>query len=305
MTPQTTHFVELINQLLPEPHASLLAGMLFGVRRTMPDSFYESLVTTGTLHVIALSGMNVSIVIRLMFGIAGVFMGRVGAVIISLLGIISFVWLVGPSPTVVRASAMGSISIAAVFLGRKDIPIVSLIITALVMVLTDFSIVANVSFQLSFAATLGIILFGGSMVQATPSYLKKSMINSVEKQGAVDKHFEEKNTPKNSSHITQKTLKNIGTFLLMDLRVSLAAQVFTVPIIMYYFSRVSLVSPFTNLMTGWLVGPITYLGIVTVIVSNISLTLGKIVALVTWVPLTLFIQIVTMLSKIPLASLEF
>jgi competence protein ComEC len=54
-------FAEAISSLIPEPHASLLNGMVFGIRSSLPKSLYQDLITTGTVHMIALSGMNISI----------------------------------------------------------------------------------------------------------------------------------------------------------------------------------------------------------------------------------------------------
>lgn len=268
--------VSVINQNLPEPQASLLAGMLFGVRRQMPSEFYEALVATGTLHVIALSGMNISIIIRLLFDFSAAVFGKLFGTLFTIFGIIGFVLFVGASPTIVRASLMGSLSILAVYFGRRDIPLLSLFLTAVAMLLIKPSIISNLSFQLSFLSTLGIILF------------------------AREKYVEGKKVKHGNS-----LLSSIKKALKIDFKVTLSAQLFTLPVIFYNFHRVSLISPFANITTGWLVAPITYLGFLAVLLSLIWNKLGYLAFLIVWAPLTVFVIFVRLFSQVPFASFQF
>src|SRR3990170_8333770 len=150
-------FIGIINSLLPEPHASLLNGILFGVRSTMPKSLYNALITTGTLHIIALSGMNITILVNLMARIT-LFMGRKVSILLTTCLIVIFVLFVGASPTIVRAAIMGSLSLLSVYFGRLNYGLLTLFIAAGIMILFNSSLVNNLSFQLSFFATFGIIL---------------------------------------------------------------------------------------------------------------------------------------------------
>ena len=59
--PTLATFVEIINRVLPEPHAGLLSGILFGIKASISTELYDALVITGTLHIAALSGMNITI----------------------------------------------------------------------------------------------------------------------------------------------------------------------------------------------------------------------------------------------------
>lgn len=262
--------VSTINKILPEPHASLLSGMLFGVKTSMPDEFYKSLITTGMLHVIALSGTNISIIVRLMFDGFGTFLGKTAGVLITILAILWFIFLVGPTPTIVRAGIMGTISVSAVLFGRRDIPLISLFCTVMAMALISPSLITNVSFQLSVGATLGIIVFGGNeeVLRANMSLFGR----------AYD-------------------------FLKRELRVTLAAQVFTVPIIFYYFHRISLISPVANVAVGFLVGPITILGLVMVTAGLVWFPLGIMMSYLVWPLLEIFIVVINILAKVPVASL--
>ena len=270
-------FSSRINELLPEPQASLVVGMLFGTKASMPGDFYESLIATGTIHMIALSGMNVSIIVALLFEGLGKYFGKWTRIGITLGGIVGFVLLVGAGPTIVRASIMGSLAVVAALVGRKSIPLLSLVIASIIMIAFDSQVVSDISFQLSFLATLGIILFA-----------KKPTIDPVVAF--------EKALPHKQNYIVD--------VLKSDLRVTLAAQVFTLPLIFLYFGRISLISPLANVAVGWLVAPIMYLGIVTILLSIIFRPLGYVFSFILWIPVTIFIWVITLLSKVPFASIS-
>jgi competence protein ComEC len=275
MTPDI--FASRLNELLPEPHASLAVGMLFGIRSSMPRNFYDALIATGTVHMIALSGMNVSILVRLLFEGVGRYFSKWIRLIITFCGIIFFVILVGGGPTIIRASIMGSLTILAAMIGRKAIPIISLTIASIIMTLFNPQVLTDISFQLSFFATLGIILF------ASEKYTINEPIHAQ----------------RNDSFLfyTTRALKT-------DLKVTLSAQVFTLPIIFWYFERISLIAPLANVAVGWLVGPIMYLSIIIIAASFIFKPIAYLLCLLLWVPLTIFIHLVTLLSKVPVASIS-
>lgn len=84
---------------------------------------------------------------------------------------------------------------------------------------------------------------------------------------------------------------------------TLSAQAFTLPIILYNFHRVSLVAPLANLLTGWAVQLIMALGLLTAVIGWIFLPLAVIPAWIVWIPLTYFIMVVEFLAKIPGASI--
>jgi competence protein ComEC len=258
-------FTSVINQVLPEPHAGLLAGILFGTRATLSADFLDALTTTGTLHIIALSGMNISILADLSILTLLRFVSRRIASLFTILIISGFVWFVGASPSVVRAAIMGSLTLFAVLSGRQNWSIFCYFLTISVMLLVKPDWIGSLSFQLSALATLGIILFGGK--SAVPS-----------------KNF-------------------IKSFIDDSLRVTLAAQVFTIPLILFTFRRISLVSPLTNILIGWTIAPVTALGMITAILGWIFLPLGYVFAWVSWVLLEYLILVVQWTAKMPFSSL--
>jgi len=265
-------FVSVINRLLPEPQASLLGGMLFGIKSQMPKDFYEALIKTGTLHIIALSGMNISILIAI-FGKMFLTLGRQIGSLITIVNIIAFVLFVGPSPSVVRAAIMGSLTMISTYFGRQKAALLGLFLAAIAMLIFNLKLIFEISFQLSFLATLGIILLAANRSQEVikeKSFLKKA-------KWGIGENF----------------------------KTTLAAQIFTLPVIFYNFHRVSLISPLVNVLVGWVVSPITGWGMITAFLGYLFLPLGQVLAWFLWVPLTYFIEVVKFFAKFPGASIEF
>jgi len=154
-------FTSVVNQVRPEPHTGLLAGILFGTKATLSTDFIDARTKTGTLHIIALSGMNISILAGISIAILLRFVSRGVASLLTVLIIIGFVWFVGPSASVVRVAIIGSITLLSVVLGRQTWTILTYCLTVGVMLLVKLGWTGDLSFKLSALATLGIILFGG------------------------------------------------------------------------------------------------------------------------------------------------
>lgn len=270
MTPFTVEgLTTIVDRVLPEPHAGLLAGLLFGTKTSLSRELYEALVRSGTLHIIALSGMNISIMSRLLQGgLSWVVSRRISSLLtIGMIG--WFLWFVGPSPSIVRAAIMGSISVLAVVFGRQYWPLFTWVLAVGGMLLINPSWLADISFQLSVLATLGIILFG------------------------------------NSSEIERHSRSGWGVLyqsVREDLHLTLAAQVFTIPLIWVYFQRISFVGPITNLLIGWVIGPLTGLGWMTVLVGWLHLPLGQALGWFDWVALEYIVRTVYFASGVPYGS---
>ncbi len=262
-------FIGTVNSLLHEPQASLLNGILFGVRSNMPNSLYQALIATGTLHIIALSGMNISILINLI-SYSTISLGKKASSILSICLIVVYVMFVGASPSIVRAAIMGCMSLLAVYYGRQDWGVLSLFLASGIMLLLNFSLIKNISFQLSFLSTLGILLAN------RPFECQK-------KKSALDQSI---------------------SLLKKNMKLTLSAQLFTLPIIIYNFHRVSLIAPLANLLIEWAIQPIMVLGFVTSTIGWLWYPLGIIPSWFVYVLLTYLIKVVEILAKIPKASIS-
>lgn len=127
-------FLAVINSLLPEPQASLLNGILFGIKASMPKAFYNALITTGTLHIIALSGVNITILINLISR-GTLWLGKKISILLTICLIALFVWFVGFQPSIVRAAIMGFFSLLSIYFGRQNWGLLSLFLAAGIMLL--------------------------------------------------------------------------------------------------------------------------------------------------------------------------
>ncbi len=203
--------VKRIQQHVPEPQASLLIGILIGAQKTVPEEVVEQFNRTGLSHIVAVSGYNISIII-LSLGFLGQWLGRKWGFVISFIIIVGFVVLTGASPSIVRAGIMGTLLLLAGLLGRPYAITPSLVVSAALMVVVNPKILLwDKGFQLSFAATAGIVYvlpYLEIWFDDWPDWLEiKSIL--------------------------------LGTF---------AATWFTWPILVEGFGRLSLVAPLANLL---------------------------------------------------------
>ena len=152
-------FISRMESVLPEPHSSLAGGILLGEKQSLGDIWQEKFRIAGLTHIVVLSGYNISIVVAVILYLLG-FISILWSSVFSILGIVFFALLVGGGSTVIRASVMASLLILARFLHRPYYASRGLFIAGFVMVLFNPLILTrDLSFQLSFLATLGIILF--------------------------------------------------------------------------------------------------------------------------------------------------
>lgn len=208
-------FTSVVNQLLP---AGLLNGILFGTKAQLAPTFKTALIRSGTLHIVALSGMNITILMTITAStLLRIFSRRITS-LLTVLIIMGFIWFVGLSPSVIRAAIMGCLSLLSTIFGRQKGALWCLLLAALGMLILNLSYLTDVSFQLSFLATLGIILFTKS---------NKKEINP-------SKFF-------------------LCNLIKDDLKTTLYAQVFTMPIFIFTFHQVSLMSPVPNILIGRLI----------------------------------------------------
>ena len=144
---------------LPEPAASLLAGVVLGVKTNLPTDFFYDLRSAGLIHVVVASGANVIFVASFIMAIAKRFFLRQKALWLSLIIIWFYVFLVGAEPPVVRAGIMTTFTYLAALWGRVKAKKRGLILAGGLMALWQPMVIFDLGFQLSFAATAGIIFF--------------------------------------------------------------------------------------------------------------------------------------------------
>ncbi len=198
-------FEESIRRSIGEPNAAFTEGILLGSRSQISDELKEDFVRTGTSHIIAVSGYNITIIAAIISSFFMLFFRRPTAFWFSVIGVALFTILTGAQSSVVRAAVMGMIVLLAQREGRLSNPRNAIVLAGAVMILINPLVLrGDVGFQLSFAATLGLIY----LAPAIETYFKK-----------VPNLFKLRET----------------------LVMTLSAQIFVLPLLLYYFKSLSMV----------------------------------------------------------------
>ncbi|HEY3474312.1 MAG TPA: ComEC/Rec2 family competence protein, partial [Anaerolineales bacterium] len=154
-----------IYRLFPDPESSLMAGILLGVDTGLTQDLQQAFKNTGTAHIIAISGFNISIIAGLFVTFFSRFLGPRRGSILAIAGIVFYTLLVGADAAVVRAAIMGSLALFAKQVGRRQAALNTLLAVALFMCLWNPLYIWDVGFQLSFFATLGLVLYADPFSQ--------------------------------------------------------------------------------------------------------------------------------------------
>lgn len=241
---------------LPEPYASLVAGIVIG-SKNMPESFWNRLKATGTAHVVVASGTNVTMTASFLIGLLTVFLKRRVAIWITLVGIFGYVVISGFDAPIIRAGIMGSILLLGQETGRLANTWRILIYSALIMLLIKPVWITDLGFILSFVATIFLML------------LQKKIDNR---------------------------LKLIPAFFREGLSTSLAAQVGVAPIIFVTFGQFNILSPIINALVLWTIPYIMVMGALGGIVGLIVPVLGRLILFILFPFLLWFTKILELFS---------
>ena len=156
---------ESIEETIPYPQSALGQALLLGLRGNLPPEMVQNFRSTGTSHLLAISGLHVGVLVVMFLAVAAWLLGRRGLYFLAvpLIAIWAYALVSGLPPSVVRAAVMGSVYLVAVGLGRPGSVLPALALSAGVMTAVSPEIIQRVSFQLSFAAVGGIAL-GQSLI---------------------------------------------------------------------------------------------------------------------------------------------
>ncbi len=230
-----------LETLLPEPESSLLVGILLGSRTSIPATVQEAFSRSGTSHILAISGWNINIVAAFLAAL-GKRLPRRTSFALVLSGILLYTLLVGAGAAVLRAALMGVLYVIAQQAGRPGHALTALLASAWAMTLWNPGLLWDLSFQLSFAATLGMLLFVPAWTSAWP---------------------------------------RCPAMLSESLAATLSSQLVTWPLIALYFRQFSLVVPLANLLACPALAPLMLLGALALLLRGVPL-LGPFLRALTW-----------------------
>ena len=147
--------IAAVDAELPEPQAALVLGVVFGYRVALPPLLQQRMIASGLIHIVVISGLKVSLLARIISRALGRWLPRAAPVVaVGAMG--GYALLAGASAAALRASAMGVLVVIAGRLHRESQVYVSLALTAAIMLALKPALASDVSFQLSFAGTIGI-----------------------------------------------------------------------------------------------------------------------------------------------------
>lgn len=206
-------FRKTIESFLPSPQDNLLLGIILGDQKQISSLWQEKLNITGTRHIIAVSGMNITILINILMALfLGMGITRKKSFFVCVVFIIFYLFLLGFMPSALRAAIMGIFILLAQFFGRISDGWRPVVFSLVIMLfLNPFLLRYDVGFQLSFLAVSGIIFLS-------------PVINSWLK------------------FLPQEKWWNLREILA----ITFSAQIFTTPLLIYNFGYISIISPLTN-----------------------------------------------------------
>ena len=231
---QTRKYInEQLRLLHTEQTASLLRGLLLADRKEIDKETNIQFINSGVVHVLAVSGLHVgfiALIIIILFGRFNIFLRSV----LTILGLLAFMFLTGAPPSVFRATIMALVIIVAFLTNRTTNIFNSLAIAALIILIVNPYEIYSPGFQLSFSAVMAI--------------------------GAI--------YPRLSRVINNLSIKSkIARYVLLFLGVSFSAQLGTLPFTIFYFGKLSVIALLTNIVVIPAIGLIIALAVTTLIIN--------------------------------------
>ncbi|MBR2889767.1 MAG: DNA internalization-related competence protein ComEC/Rec2 [Oscillospiraceae bacterium] len=268
--------IDRIVEIFPADTAAFAKALLLGDDTDLDYAVNTAFKVTGIRHIIAVSGLHVSILFGLVYMVAG--KNRYLTALLGIPVLALFAAVAGFTPSVTRACLMHGLMMVGLLFEREYDPPTALAFSALVMLAVNPLVVTSVSFQLSVGCMVGIFAFAQPM-----------------KAWLLD--------DKRLGHATGKSMKaKLVRAFAGSVSVSLGAISITTPLSALYFGAVSLISPLTNLLTLWVVTLVFY-GIMAVCALGLLWIPGAqmLALLVSW-PIRYILGITQLLSRIPMAA---
>lgn len=259
--------IDSINQVLIGAHGSLLSGILFGNRIKLDRELTDIFRTVGLTHIIAVSGYNLTILSSNIRSLLWPALGKRSLYFVMAV-ILLFVLITGAPASILRAGVMIGLVLYAQYIGRPNSSLAILLFATGILAAFEPKIIFDIGFQLSVAATYGLL-----RVEALIRPLTEKLL-----------------IPASFQQVISETM---------------AATIITAPIIVFYFERLSIISPIANVLVLPLIPLLMAIGIFGVALLLIVPLIGQYVVLLTWPILEWIIACSTFLANQPNAAVEF
>jgi competence protein ComEC len=261
----------ILSRSVPEPESALLTGILLGYERGIPKTVRDAFARTNTSHIVAISGFNIAVLTALLYAALGRLLGRYRATPLIIAILLAYMLLVGAYAAVVRATLMGILLVMGLHLGRPSNVLNALGLAAMAMTVISPWALWDIGFQLSFAATLGLL--------CSPSRLLWDVDKSLQR------------------HMPAAHARRLAGLVGEAVLTTLAAQIATLPIIVYYFGSISWVGLLANALVLPVQPAVMLMGGATILVGSILPPLGRLLGAAAWLPTAYTIRIVEWLAR--------
>ena len=263
--------LKLVETLFPEDTFAFAKALLLGERSDLDYETYSSLQTAGIMHIVAVSGLHVTILFTLLNMIClkrRWLLALVGIPVLACFAVVG-----GFSPSVIRACIMQALIIIAMLFSREYDGPTELSFACLVMLLANPLVITSVSFQLSVGCMIGIFAF--------QSRISHWILEKLEHA---------------------KTWKRLKHWFAQSVSMTLSAMSLTTPLVAYYFGLISLIGVMTNLLTLWVISLIFYGIMVVCLLGWFLPSAGSVLAwLISW-PIRYVLGVAKVLAAFPLAA---
>ncbi|MFM2423741.1 MAG: hypothetical protein RLZZ70_128 [Candidatus Parcubacteria bacterium] len=261
-------FLERLALVIPEPEVALGAGLLLGVQSALGEELEEAFRTTGIIHIVVLSGYNIMLVVAFVLFVLSFVLAYRWRLVVGIVAIIVFALLVGYSPSVMRASLMAMLFLFVALLARPYLIMRMLLLAGVLMLVWNpYLLRYDIGFQLSFMATLGLIL--------------------------VAPHLE-------AAWLRVTAWLSIRSFLVA----TVATQIAVAPLLLYHMGEWSLVAVPVNLLVLPMVPVAMLLTFITGLLALVSPVLAMPVGALASASLTYIITIAKTVATLPFAAVS-
>lgn len=258
----------IVEYCLDKNQAGLLAGMIIGYKDGLDEEAFNAFSRAGLTHIMVASGMNVAfIILPLTFIFKKMHLPNLPANLITILVLILFVFVTGFSASVVRAVIMGIIILTGKIIMRETDIYTSIAAAAVILLSVNPFTLFDIGFQLSFAATISLVLF----------------------------------YPKIKVYTVHKYIPEI---ISDTLAATLAAQVGVIPVTLYYFNNLSIISILSNLLVVPVVQIITIIGFIMVFTGLLNIYGALLVGYINNTFLSFVLFVTETSAKLPFASIK-
>ncbi len=274
---------ENIDNILEKDEASIIKGIILGDKDEIQEELKNSFKDSGVSHVLAISGMHVSYIVIAINLFLKKRIGKRSRITFTIMFLVCYMFIIGFSPSIVRATLMSIILLGSEIFYRKNDIATSISLSLLIIIIYNPFMLINIGLQFSYIGTIGIILLNKNI---------KNILKSIK--------------IKNRKWRYKISITNLKVIIKVQeiLSITLSAQISILPLMIYHFNTFNTYFLIANLLISIIIGPVLILSFIFIISSLIYYPFTKIISYI----LTYLIQIliyISNFSKIPFSKIYF